>query len=325
MGFFDSLFGMVAQKDAQVFNAAEAVKQRQFEHNEAQLAYERTLEADSSKYQRQVLDMQAAGINPMMAVSSGAGSVQSPAASGSSASSPAPPSFHTLSDVLNLEQLRMQRRVNEAQVRNINAQTANTEADTEQKKSSTRSIELANEITEASKDARIKAAELSNDLTRVKVREVEKGLDEIDARIGKLKEESATEESKRELNFAQAVLARANAYQVIQLLPYEIELRKAQTESQRQAALLSAAHAAYQNKLLSDGYIDAFIAEQQAKQSSAEARAVLDQIKTALRTGDWSDLPGYLGNEPDGSALSLIMSGMTVLLDNLNPLNNVFK
>lgn len=57
------------------FNARESQRARDFSALESQLAYERELEADSTKYQRQVADLRAAGLNPMMAVSGGAGSV----------------------------------------------------------------------------------------------------------------------------------------------------------------------------------------------------------------------------------------------------------
>lgn len=324
MGLFDSIFRMAAQKDAQAFEHQEAALNRQFQSDEAKLAYERSLEADSTKYTRQVQDLQNAGINPMMAVSSGAGSVQASPASGSSAHSPGI-AHADIPGVMDLAQLQMQRNLNEAQVRNINANTANTEADTAQKESSKHAIDLANEITEATKEARIEAAKLSNDLTHATISKIHAQLGEISEHIHLMAEQADTEASKRHLNAAQAALAHANAQQIVQLLPYEKALREAQTESQRQAALLSAAHAAYQNKLIDDGYIDAFIAEQKSKATTAEAKAELEQIKTAMRTGDWSKLPGYLGNEPDNSTITAFMSGFTILLDNLNPLNNVFK
>lgn len=65
------------------------IEQNQWSADEAQKAYERELEADSTKYQRQTADMMAAGLNPAVMYGnsiSSAGSVSSTAASGSPAS-----------------------------------------------------------------------------------------------------------------------------------------------------------------------------------------------------------------------------------------------
>lgn len=75
------------------FNATEAARARQFNHDEAQLQRDYETQMSNSAYQRAVKDMEAAGINPMLAVSQG-GATTPPGATASgpaaTASNPAP-------------------------------------------------------------------------------------------------------------------------------------------------------------------------------------------------------------------------------------------
>lgn len=319
LGIFDT-FNSAMQLGAQhaeaendrAFQAEQAEIQRGFAHDEAQLAYERELQADSTKYQRQVQDLVRAGLNPMLAVNQSAGSVHS---SPATSSIPSGSTAHLgRIDILAAKRFEMEQRVAEAQISNI-------EADTAKKESETAGNVLDNEIKAATKDALIETPGLLNQLNRAKITEINKGLDEADVRIGKMIEETKTEEEKRSLIAAQRILANAEARQITEMLPYTKQLTLAKTESERNAALLAAAHTAYQNKLIDDGYIDAFIKNMGSTAESAEARAEVDKIKAALRTGDYSKV----GEVVRGNFAKDFMQDMTVLLDNLNPLNNLFK
>lgn len=291
------------------------IEQNRFNAQEAQKAFERELGADSTKHQREVQDLLAAGINPMMATGMSGGSVHS---SPASAVSPVPGVSPQFSMDFNI--MDMVRKVKE--MKNLDANTANTEADTARKTAETEGLTLDNEIKAATKDAVIEASSLENQLKGIKYAEIKKGLDEADARINKLREEAVTEPEKRSLMRAQGLLANVNARQIVEMLPYTKQLMMAKTEGERQAALLSAAHTAYQNHLIDDGYLDAFIKNMQATADSSEARAWMDKLKTALRSGDYSKL----GTEiVKGSFAKDFMQVMTVLLDNLNPLNDIFK
>lgn len=74
---------------SQMFNREQATVAREFNHDEAIHARAFQERMDNTRYQRAIGDMQAAGINPMLAVSQGgAGSGQSGAASTGAASSP---------------------------------------------------------------------------------------------------------------------------------------------------------------------------------------------------------------------------------------------
>lgn len=305
------------QKDMHLTGAQ--IEANQFAHDEAQLSYERELQADSTKYQRQVADLQAAGLNPMLAVGQSAGAVHS------SPASPSTPAQSNLSGISlgSLLNYKLQQKQLSIQQQLVNAEIRNKDADTASKKTSTAGTELDNEFKRITMESRREAQELSNSLTRSKVREVEKAMDQMDASINLLKEQSDTESTKRQLNLAQSMLAQANAYQIAELLPYQKVYQSAASENQRQAALLAAAHAAYQNKLLSDGYIDAFISAAQSEAGIKINEKEVSDVRTALRIGEpkgaWTDTPGTR------FALQHILTPLVTVLDNFNPISNILK
>lgn len=112
------------------FNAEEAEKARTFNAGQADINRQFQERMSGSQYQRAVGDMQAAGLNPMLAYSQGgAGNVGGAAASGPAASSGAVASvYDRVGPVLQTAQ-----RV--AEIKNMTAQAENIEADTSVKRS----------------------------------------------------------------------------------------------------------------------------------------------------------------------------------------------
>lgn len=110
-----------ASRQQNSFNAAEAVKDRLWQEK----MFDKQVVLDNTAYQRQVSDMQAAGLNPALLYGSGAGSGASTPAAGSGAqasASYAPP--QSLSDLMALPKLLSDIRVQQAQIDNIEADTA---------------------------------------------------------------------------------------------------------------------------------------------------------------------------------------------------------
>lgn len=141
--------GVTATKDVNLASAEEAAKQKEFNKSEAELSWQRSeisAETDrkwqenmsNSAYQRAIVDMKKAGINPMLAYMQGGAGSGSGAQGQSSAASSTParmeraPTSEALQNMVSSAlQLRKQSKeiqVMDETVKNIKAQTASTGA-----------------------------------------------------------------------------------------------------------------------------------------------------------------------------------------------------
>lgn len=285
-----------------------------------------TAEREDTRWQREVADMQKAGINPMMAASSG----------GQSVSSSVEPSGENLSSLLSaiagFKQLGIQKAVADADIAlkgaqkvNVDADTAKKEAETSETKERERGARLVNDIAEATKQYRIEKERLDNALSEANRKAIYKSIDEASVRMSKLQAETDTEYEKQAALRMEAALKQASAYQIYQLLPYEKAYKAAKTDEARASQALSAVQTAYQQGLIDNGYIESLARDAAARAGSAEDKQIIDDISAGLRTGNW---PEYL---QDTSAFKSLftpqgaLQTMTILLDNLNPLAGLLK
>ena len=158
-----------AEQQANAFSAGEAEKNRAFQQRSADIAWERELMASNTQYQRRVADMQAAGINPILAATGGASVPQAPVAVGSGASSVQPSSAGA--NLGSLLSLAMQFKMLPAQLSNIAADTATKEATASKIAEDTRGAQIINDFNARTADDRARAAKAAADLNE---KEVEK-------------------------------------------------------------------------------------------------------------------------------------------------------
>lgn len=230
-----------AEKEANAFSAAEAQKQRDYE-----------TEMQNTAYQRQVADMRAAGVNPALAMSNG----QPSTPSGSSASSVSPSGAGiSMSDLMQLNMLPLQRKMLEAQTANVGADTAKKEAETEEAKNRAQNVALVNQyypsVTEAGLQKTLSS--IGVDLSTI---------DKNDAEVALT-------------NVRKLIADKENKY-ADEYYHWRSEYEKAHTQEAKDAA---AAHAA---QALMTGYELEFAQKNGAKLSSSSILALASAIGSWL-------------------------------------------
>lgn len=286
-------------------NYSEKVRREQniFNQYEAQRAREWNQQMDSTKYQRTVADMRAAGVNPALAMQGGVTTQASSNATAQAANVPAPQL--DLSQVAQLalqeKQLRIQEKLVDAQARKANAEAGLSEIDQQYRAS-------YNEILQ-------NGMKLSNSLTAQNIEQVRANIGKIDQEVELLKKQAKTEEEKAALTLAQRYVQESlkdktdqEIRNMVALLPFQQALMSAQTDAAKASAAASFAEAAYKHGLLDSGYIDGMVREFNANASKAEQESLAREIENNLKTGNWfrnDTWTGKLGNT--------VLQGMTGL------------
>lgn len=105
-----------AQREANDFSAQQAQLNRDFQQ-----------EMSSTAYQRQISDMQAAGVNPALALGGTASGASTPSGSAASSASPAP--AMSMSDIMAIAMLPAQMKMLDQQVKGVELENAQREID----------------------------------------------------------------------------------------------------------------------------------------------------------------------------------------------------
>lgn len=302
-----------AEREANAFTNDQRMKQNAFEQHLVDQAYQRQMDLDNTKYQRAVADAQAAGINPMLIAGAGVSgpAVQSGSAPGAGSSvSPGSAQGLNLGTLMQYSLAKQQMKQDkEIADRTLDIREKEANSNIRNKDANTKGQDLDNAVKEATLQARIDAQNLSNDLSRAQLRQV-------DALVDKIAAETDESASRRLLN-------EASAYQIVQLLPYEQALRSAQTEEARQAAGLAAVQRVYQMRLIDSGYIEAQVREANASASVAEVNEATAAIELALRSGNFEGTAIDTGSSLANSVLGGITSFVSNTLALLQPVGSV--
>lgn len=228
----------------------------EFTHNERIEAQDWTAQREDTEIQRRMADMQAAGINPMMAA---AGGTSSPSSGGQSVS----PQSGSLSDLLQLATLG-------PQIKLINAQAENMRASAEEK------------TTKSSlNEAKVK-------LTESQIEEIKQKIDESKKRIEKIDSDIVRNAALNALSYAEAHLAEVNAEDLQQLRASRIALNEAKTLEARADAALAYVNKLYQSKLIEAGMPEAVVQKVLAEKGLADAEkraAIAKSISTEIING----------------------------------------
>lgn len=293
---YNSLTGAgltTAQIQQNAFNASEADKARQFSASEARAADQRSY--DYSRAMRQtalqdtVADANAAGINPLFAITggaTGASSVGGSTPSAPAASGSAPSASGGFDQILNVLFAKQRFEVNKAQIRAFNAQADDLLASADEKRSNKEGRDLENKLFRDTYDDLVEARRKANNLTDAQIRDIDATINKARYECEKLAEETKSEESKRIYNLSASVLARANAKNVELMRPYQIALTKAQGDLAINQARLAAVSAAYQQGLIDNGMIQKMIEETGSKITLNEAEAHYKAFSEAFESGN---------------------------------------
>lgn len=235
----------------------------EFTHNERIEAQDWTAQREDTEIQRRMADMQAAGINPMMAA---AGGTSSSSSGGQSVS----PQSGSLSDLLQLATLG-------PQIKLINAQAENMRASAEEK------------TTKSSlNEAKVK-------LTESQIEEIKQKIEESKKRIEKIDSDIVRNAALNALSYAEAHLAEVNAEDLQQLRASRIALNEAKTQEAKADAALAYVNKLYQSKLIEAGMpqavVDKVLAEKglaDAEKRATTAKAISTEIINGRLTGSFT-------------------------------------
>lgn len=209
----------------------------------------------NTAYQRQVADMQAAGVNPALAIGSGKGASTPAASTGSNGGN-----FADLVSIMmlpsQLKQIEANIAASRAQANLANENAKNVAQDTKNKQVSEEQMRLNLQFDRELYDTNKESRQLANERQKADIAVTKERRNEIIANVGKLHAETKTESFKQALYETESNLNKAKSYEIYALVPYHQALMSAQTDQARGAAALSFANAAIQQGLLDSGYVE---------------------------------------------------------------------
>lgn len=287
-------------------------QQQKFNSSEAQKARDWNLEMDNTKYQRQVADMQAAGVNPALAMS---GNISTQATSSAQAQSEsginAITQLAALSGQLRLQQQQLKQE-KELKSRELDIKQQETDAKVKNTNMQTDLLEIEKEYKRKEKDLQIESYELQNNLTRKQAGEIDERIKNIKANTELLIQQAATEVDKQLLLASQAALADANAYEIISLLPFKQNLMEAQTKNQKAAAGLALVEKMWKKGLIDAGYLKNMISLQDADIDRKELDNAVMQFEAGMRNGTYFDNSTWMGKFSNFIAAGAAQAGKII-------------
>lgn len=293
-------------------------EQNIFNQYEAQRAREWNQQMDSTKYQRTVADMRAAGVNPALAMQGG---VTTQAASNATASAAnVGPAQIDLSQVAQLamqsKQLQIQDKLANAEVRLKNA-----DADLKEKDANVR---------DDYNNLMMKGMKISNDLNESQIDQIRANVGKIGEEVELIKKQAATEEERKLLTIAETSLRKAmerktdqEIKNMVAILPFQQALMSAQTEQAKANAAAQLVHAAYEQGLIDSGYIYELTQNLYSSSLLNHSKWTAQEIENDLKTGKFITI-----NDIEGPAVPRFIKTVTqlgYLFENIAKIKAAFK
>lgn len=286
-------------------------KQNEFNAEQAQLTRDYNQQVDSTKYQRQVSDMQAAGVNPALAMNGG---VTTQASSNATASSAGVQNGNM--DLSSVAQMAMQAKQLDIQAALAKSQERKNNADA-------RREEINNEYLSDFNQLRNAGMDITNSLGESQKQEIVARVRNLDETFKLIGAQVKTETEKAMLTAAETELQRSLKNKTEQeivnlatLLPFQKSLMSAQTESAKANAAAQFAKAAIDNGLIDEGYVKSVAAKAAADAGLADAERFASDYANAVKSGDTSKIASLVGTGDDtrGQALTKsIVGGINIL------------
>lgn len=259
--------------------------QNKFNSREAQIARDWNLEQDNTKYQRAVVDMQKAGVNPALAMKGG---ISTQAATNIAAQG-ATPAYMNMNAVASLAQTISQAKLNDAQKRNLD-EDSNLKAkqaryyDEMGDKVSVETLLLSNDAQYRDEFNRleIEGKKIANAIGGEQLKKIGEEINNLIADTAKKIEEAKTEKEKQGLYIQDVILKKAEAYEIYAMVPFKQNLAAAQSDAERAMAKFHLVQAAFQKGLIDEGAIEAQVRQMNANASKAEIDALVQETKHAL-------------------------------------------
>lgn len=260
------------------------IQQNAFNAEQAQLNRDWQTEMSNTAYQRQVADMQAAGVNPaVMYGGAGASGASTPAGNAATGSAHA----GNLGDVLKMLAF-------EKQLKNMDLQNAGQEIKNEGEQIGNEIKKSELSFADAMNAAKLRSYTSNADLNEEQIKNAETYRLEMLSKINLNAEQAKTEGEKRMVYQAESLLKGAQEYQIYEMMDYQKAYLSAQTENDQAQAYLAGVEAALKNGLISHGYIENFCKELRAQATTREAQAEIDTFEAMFRTGQKRDENGNI-------------------------------
>lgn len=295
-----------AQKAVNSFNAAEAQKARDFEQ-----------QMSNTSYQRQLADMEAAGVNPALAMGGNANGASTP--SGEAAAAGSDPSGGLgMSDLMNVLLAPLSVAQGIKGIQDMTASIKNKNADVEVKNANIRKIDQEikesearttgiegnNKWLEQFNQDRHRAYEDAHNMSEEQQRNLAKQREVADKNIDLLIAQAATEKERKSYIKAQRVTEMLRGYEIVELLPYKKALMNAQTEAQRASAKYQSLMYLIEHNKLDKGYYDSLIAEAEARARIQLTEAQRKDIYQSMRDGTFIEFD-FIKSDSDSDIASV--------------------